>query len=65
LLFGRAAAGAPRTAALLQPQTAPAFTGNFTNLSGATLKRVGDVTRIREAVQQGDPTAADQLLPLA
>ena len=29
-----------------------------------TLKRVSGVTRILEAVQQGDPTAADQLLPL-
>src|SRR5438876_2140214 len=30
----------------------------------ATLERVSDVTRILEAAQQGDPTAADQLLPL-
>src|SRR6266487_3232997 len=30
----------------------------------ATLARVSDVTRILEAAQQGDPTAADQLLPL-
>ena len=30
----------------------------------ATLPRVSDVTRILEAAQQGDPTAADQLLPL-
>src|SRR5229473_345710 len=29
-----------------------------------TLERVSDVTRILEAAQQGDPTAADQLLPL-
>jgi RNA polymerase sigma factor (TIGR02999 family) len=28
------------------------------------LKRVSDVTRILEAAQRGDPTAADQLLPL-
>jgi RNA polymerase sigma factor (TIGR02999 family) len=28
------------------------------------LKRVSDVTRILEAAQQGDPAAADQLLPL-
>jgi RNA polymerase sigma factor (TIGR02999 family) len=28
------------------------------------LERVSDVTRILEAAQQGDPTAADQLLPL-
>src|SRR5713226_4690203 len=32
--------------------------------SWATLERVSDVTRILEAAQQGDPTAADQLLPL-
>jgi RNA polymerase sigma factor (TIGR02999 family) len=30
----------------------------------ATLERVSDVTRILEAAQNGDPTAADQLLPL-
>jgi len=30
----------------------------------ATLERVSDVTRILEAAQQGDPAAADQLLPL-
>src|SRR5712692_8175799 len=30
----------------------------------ATLERVSDVTRILEAAQQGDPSAADQLLPL-
>src|SRR6266487_3496629 len=30
----------------------------------ATLERVSDVTRILEAAQQGDPTAAGQLLPL-
>ena len=29
-----------------------------------TLERVSDVTRILEASQNGDPTAADQLLPL-
>src|SRR5438067_3960698 len=29
-----------------------------------TLERVSDVTRILEAAQQGDPKAADQLLPL-
>ena len=29
-----------------------------------TLARVSEVTRILEAAQQGDPTAADQLLPL-
>ena len=34
------------------------------NRSCATLARVSDVTRILEAAQQGDPTAADQLLPL-
>jgi len=28
------------------------------------MPRVSDVTRILEAAQQGDPTAADQLLPL-
>ena len=33
-------------------------------VSGATLGGVSDVTRILEAAQQGDPTAADQLLPL-
>src|SRR6266481_4935364 len=32
--------------------------------SCAILGRVSDVTRILEAAQQGDPTAADQLLPL-
>jgi len=32
--------------------------------SCATLGRVSDVTRIMEAAQKGDPTAADQLLPL-
>jgi len=32
--------------------------------SCVTLARVSDVTRILEAAQQGDPTAADQLLPL-
>jgi RNA polymerase sigma factor (TIGR02999 family) len=32
--------------------------------SYVTLKRVSDVTRILEAAQQGDPAAADQLLPL-
>ena len=32
--------------------------------SCATLGRLSDVTRILEAAQQGDPTAADQLLPL-
>jgi len=31
---------------------------------GATLERVSDVTRILETAQQGDPTAADKLLPL-
>ena len=31
---------------------------------GATLERVSDVTRILEAAQNGDPTAAEQLLPL-
>src|SRR4051794_20635779 len=30
----------------------------------ATLERVSDVTRILVAAQNGDPTAADQLLPL-
>lgn len=30
----------------------------------ATLKRVSDVTRILEAAHNGDPTAAEQLLPL-
>jgi RNA polymerase sigma factor (TIGR02999 family) len=30
----------------------------------AILERVGDITRILDAAQQGDPTAADQLLPL-
>ena len=30
----------------------------------ATLERVSDVTRILESAQNGDPTAADQLLPL-
>src|SRR6266567_4523573 len=30
----------------------------------ATLNAVSDVTRILEAAQQGDPTAADELLPL-
>jgi RNA polymerase sigma factor (TIGR02999 family) len=30
----------------------------------ATLKGVSDVTRILEAAQKGDPTAAEQLLPL-
>jgi RNA polymerase sigma factor (TIGR02999 family) len=30
----------------------------------ATLKCVSDVTRILDAVQQGDPKAADELLPL-
>ncbi len=33
-------------------------------LSPATLGRVSDVTRILEAVQQGDPAAAKDLLPL-
>jgi len=32
--------------------------------SAATIKRVSDVTRILEAAQNGDPTAAEQLLPL-
>jgi len=32
--------------------------------SCATLECVSDVTRILEAAEQGDPTAADQLLPL-
>jgi len=35
-----------------------------TSCCSVTLERVSDVTRILEAAQQGDPTAADQLLPL-
>mgnify|MGYP003396502637 CR=1 FL=1 len=33
-------------------------------LSPATLRRVSDVTRILEAIDQGDPAAAKDLLPL-
>ena len=32
--------------------------------SGATMRSVSDVSRILEAAQHGDPTAAEQLLPL-
>jgi len=32
--------------------------------SAATMKRLSDVTRILEAAQNGDPTSAEQLLPL-
>ena len=42
------------------------FIGSSCHLlcSAATIKRVSDVTRILEAAQNGDPTAAEQLLPL-
>ncbi len=42
------------------------FIGSSCHLlcSAAIIKRVSDVTRILEAAQNGDPTAAEQLLPL-
>jgi RNA polymerase sigma factor (TIGR02999 family) len=47
----------------MAPPLSPSWRLLITEVA-ATLARVSDVTRILEAIQQGDPTAADQLLPL-